>query len=180
MIEEKQEAAVRDEKLLPAEIDYKPSIEIVTSDDGDVELRVKNYEAAKASLQKTLDAYPEFIVLDENDKKYAKKVRALFNNLSKGVNAKKIAATKTMCGNFETEMKALVDMIDKKSKAFDKAVKDYDTEVARKAQEASEVVVGSTVKAQRYVVTVTTTDPEVAKEIQKFAIEHNCEVKVTN
>ena len=99
---------------------------------------VFNFEELKAELSEKIKPY-ETLAVTEDDLKSAKSDKATLNKLKKALNDKKVEVKKEYISpleNFETQVKELVEIIDKGVNNIDTQVKDFEKkEVDEKLKE---------------------------------------------
>ena len=91
------------------------------------ELKVKNFDAVKTSIQGALiNEYQLFEIQNKDDLKRAKETRAELNKIAKGINDNKIQWVKDLTELVQNQTKEICELIKAKSNEFDFKIKEYE------------------------------------------------------
>ncbi len=90
-------------------------------------LQIKNFEGVKGEVSALLNAmYTPFEILNKEDLKKSKEIRASLNKMSKEINDNKIQWVKDMTERIQSQTKEICDLIKEKSGAYDLKIKEYE------------------------------------------------------
>lgn len=90
-------------------------------------LQIKNFEGVKGEVSSLLNAmYTPFEILNKEDLKKSKEIRASLNKMSKEINDNKIQWVKDMTERIQSQTKEICDLIKEKSGAYDLKIKEYE------------------------------------------------------
>ena len=105
----------------------KNLINLVNFETKNNQLEITNFEAVKNQIEQGLDKeYKVFVIQSSEDYKEAKATRAELNKVSKEINDNKIQWINDLALKVKEQTKAICELINSKSKEFDKNIKDYE------------------------------------------------------
>ena len=105
----------------------KNYINLVNFETKDNQLEIVNFEAVKNQIEQGLNKeYKVFVIQSPEDYKSAKATRAELNKISKEINDNKIQWVNDLTLKVKEQTKAICELINSKSKEFDKNIKDYE------------------------------------------------------
>ena len=105
----------------------KNYINLVNFETKNNQLEIVNFEAVKNQIEQGLDKeYKVFVIQTSEDYKSAKATRAELNKISKEINDNKIQWVNDLTLKVKEQTKAICELINSKSKEFDKNIKDYE------------------------------------------------------
>ena len=105
----------------------KNLINLVNFETKNNQLEIVNFEAVKNQIEQGLDKeYKVFVIQNSEDYKEAKATRAELNKISKEINDNKIQWVNDLTLKVKEQTKAICELINSKSKEFDKNIKDYE------------------------------------------------------
>ena len=105
----------------------KNLINLVNFETKNKQLEITNFEAVKNQIEQGLDKeYKVFVIQNSEDYKQAKATRAELNKVSKEINDNKIQWINDLTLKVKEQTKAICELINSKSKEFDKNIKDYE------------------------------------------------------
>ena len=105
----------------------KNLINLVNFETKNNQLEIVNFEAVKNQIEQGLDKeYKVFVIQTSEDYKEAKATRAELNKISKEINDNKIQWVNDLTLKVKEQTKAICELINAKSKEFDKNIKDYE------------------------------------------------------
>ena len=105
----------------------KNLINLVNFETKNNQLEITNFEAVKNQIEQGLDKeYKVFIIQSTEDYKQAKATRSELNKISKEINDNKIQWVNDLTLKVKEQTKSICELIDSKSKEFDKNIKEYE------------------------------------------------------
>ena len=105
----------------------KNLINLVNFETKNNQLEITNFEAVKNQIEQGLDKeYKVFVIQSPEDYKEAKATRAELNKVSKEINDNKIQWVNDLTLKVKEQTKSICELINSKSKEFDKNIKDYE------------------------------------------------------
>ena len=105
----------------------KNLINLVNFETKNNQLEITNFEAVKNQIEQGLDKeYKVFVIQNSEDYKSAKATKAELNKISKEINDNKIQWVNDLTLKVKEQTKAICELINSKSKEFDKNIKDYE------------------------------------------------------
>ena len=105
----------------------KNYINLVNFETKNNQLEITNFEAVKNQIEQGLNKeYKVFVIQNSEDYKEAKATRAELNKISKEINDNKIQWVNDLTLKVKEQTKAICELINSKSKEFDKNIKDYE------------------------------------------------------
>ena len=132
-----------------------------------LQLQLKNKDELKEQIQKSFS--PVFVVLNEQDKKLAKKERARLNNIAKVIDRERIDRISDFTSQFENDCNELKALIKEQSQLFDNEIKAYEK---MNFNEEEQVIVNRVERTQDFVINCPT--QEVVDKLIAFCKENNC------
>lgn len=129
------------------------------------------YEQTLALVNSILNAHPVFEILNDEDKKKAKELRADFNKCVKAVDRRRIDSIEDFTLEFTEQCNAIKGILDARRLEFDEKIKAY--------EDAQKIVVAdNTVATKKYVATIKFTDEKLVKKLTDFCSKNNCELSI--
>lgn len=130
---------------------------------------IENFDEFKADIQNKLETeYKVPVITEKLDYIFCKDQRAKFNKIAETINDEKIAWTKEVVGEMQSQIKELCELFDAKSKEYDKVVKEYEYEVLGKERPKVEL--------SKLTITIYEGDEFHLENIKSYCKENNLKI----
>lgn len=145
------------------------ALEIVSSKQGGV-LAVKDFETVKALVDKVVESNKPFLIIDDEDKTRAKKVRAELNKKVSTIDRMRIDSVSDFVSAFEEQCKALTAPLKKLADDYGKEIKAF--------EDSQKLVSPVDNKPKVITATIKYYDSKTTDKLVKFCEENGCTLKV--